>query len=86
MQKATLLVAAIALTLSAPAALAQSKGTGGASNYAPGAGGGGVTARDSAPGQQMINNRTAATAPGNSYNAPGQKMIRRRTPGGTPTK
>ena len=41
------------------------------------------SARNSAPGQQMLNNRTRATAPGNSFNAPGQRMIRQRTPGGT---
>ena len=86
MKTTTLLVAAMALALSAPAAIAGSKGGGGASSYAPGSGGGGVGARNSAPGQQMLNRRTSATAPGNSYNAPGQKMIRQRTPGGTPTR
>jgi len=73
MRKASLLVAAAILVLNPPVAIAQSKGG------APGA-------RNSAPGQQMINKRTSATAPGKSYNAPGQKMIRQRTPGGTPTK
>lgn len=43
----------------------------------------GVESRNSAPGQQMLNQRTSATAPGSSFNAPGQKMIRKRTPGGT---
>lgn len=83
MNKSTLLVGAIALALSAPVAMAGSKSGPGASSYAPGSGGGGEAARNAAPGQQMLNRRTSATAPGNSFNAPGQKMIRKRTPGGT---
>jgi hypothetical protein len=39
--------------------------------------------QNNAPGQQMLNNRTATTSPGNSFNAPGQRMIRERT---TPVK
>lgn len=74
MNKLTLVLAAGVIALATPCAMAQTKT--GKSNEA----------RNSAPGQQMINNRTAKTAPGNSYNAPGQKMIRARTPGGTPTK
>jgi hypothetical protein len=70
MMKATLIFAAAAVALSAPA-MAASKGN---------------KARNAAPGQQMLNERTSATAPGNSFTAPGQKMIRERTPGGTPTK
>lgn len=85
MKTGTLLVAAIALALSVPAAGAGPKSSGGASNYVPGTGGGNA-ARNSAPGQQMLNRRTSATALGNSFNAPGQKMIRKRTPGGTPTR
>ena len=86
MKTGILFVAAIALAFSAPVASAGPKSGGGASNYAPGSGGGGVDARNSAPGQQMLNKRTSVTAPGNSFNAPGQKMIRKRTPGGTPTR
>jgi hypothetical protein len=70
MRRTTLILAAAAVALSTPA-IAASKGT---------------KARNAAPGQQMLNERTSATAPGNSFNAPGQKMIRERTPGGTPTK
>jgi hypothetical protein len=71
MKKITLMLAAAGVALSAPAMAASKKG---------------AKARNAAPGQQMINNRTADTAPGNSFNAPGQKMIRERTPGGTKTK
>jgi hypothetical protein len=58
---------------------------GGAKRFAPGQSSKAThpTARNAAPGQQMLNNRTQATAPGNSFNAPGQRMIRARTPGGT---
>jgi hypothetical protein len=35
--------------------------------------------QNNAPGQQMLNNRTATNSPGNSFNAPGQRMIRDRT-------
>lgn len=83
MRMATLVIGALALALSAPAAIAGSKSGPGASSYAPGSGGGGEASRNAAPGQQMLNRRTSATAPGNSFNAPGQKMIRKRTPGGT---
>jgi len=84
MKTATLVIGALALALTAPAAIAGPKSGGpGASSFAPDQGGGGVAARNSAPGQQMLNRRTSATAPGNSFNAPGQKMIRKRTPGGT---
>jgi len=87
MKAGTLFVAAVlGIALSTPAAIAGPKSDGGASSYVPGSGGGGVTARNSAPGQQMLNRRTSATAPGNSFNAPGQKMIRQRTPGGTQTR
>jgi hypothetical protein len=87
MKAGTLFLAAmLGSALGTPAALAGPKSDGGASSYPPGSGGGGVTARNSAPGQQMLNRRTSATAPGNSFNAPGQKMIRKRTPGGTPMR
>ena len=80
------LAAALGSALSTPAAIAGPKSGGGAFSYAPGSGGGGVTARNSAPGQQMLNRRTSATAPDNSFNAPGQQMIRKRTPDGTPIR
>jgi len=83
MKKTALLIAAIALAMSAAPVNAGQKSSqsGGASSYAPK--GSGVEGRNAAPGQQMLNRRTSATAPGKSFNAPGQKMIRERTPGGT---
>ena len=70
MYKATLIIAGVSLALSVSLASAAPKSTG-------------AQSRNSAPGQQMLNKRTSATAPGNSFNAPGQRMIRQRTPGGT---
>jgi hypothetical protein len=42
-------------------------------------GGSSAGPQNDAPGQQMLNSRTATTSPGNSFNAPGQRMIRNRT-------
>jgi hypothetical protein len=70
MYKAASMIAILSLALVGSAAQAGPKSQG-------------VESRNSAPGQQMLNKRTSATAPGNSFNAPGQKMIRKRTPGGT---
>jgi|GEM_PF-6424172 len=70
MYKAASIIAVVSLALSVSVASAAPKSKG-------------VESRNSAPGQQMLNQRTSATAPGNSFNAPGQKMIRKRTPGGT---
>lgn len=86
MRIAHVFVAVMALSLTASAVEAAPKAGRGASSFTPGSGGSGIVARNSAPGQQMLNNRTSATAPGKSFNAPGQRMIRKRTPGGTPTR
>jgi hypothetical protein len=74
-------ITALALGLCTAAANAQhANQRGGASSYAPG-GNVGVQnpGRNSAPGQQMLDRRTATMAPGHSYNAPGQQKIRART-------
>ena len=70
MYKAASMIGAISLALSVSVASAEPKSKG-------------AESRNAAPGQQMLNQRTSATAPGNSFNAPGQQMIRKRTPGGT---
>jgi hypothetical protein len=70
MYKAALIIAGLSFAFSVSLAHAAPKSAG-------------AESRNSAPGQQMLNKRTSATAPGNSFNAPGQKMIRQRTPGGT---
>jgi hypothetical protein len=83
MRRGTLIIAAVALALSAVSADAQTKSnqSGGASTYAPGHQDnvGTSPGRNSAPGQQMLDDRTSKTAPGNSFDAPGQKKIRDRT-------
>jgi hypothetical protein len=72
----------IGLVFAAPGQLAAQKGGGsgtlGGSNN--------LDRPYTAPGQQMINERTRATAPGKSYDAPGQERIRARTPGPTKSK